>query len=127
MAAGLATLRTLQNEDGWRRLEALGAYLEQPLDAVLARAPVTAKLVPARLAVLDRVAADARAALGRSDRSARGRASTRRVFHALLDQGIALAPSAFEIAFLSLAHTRRDVERLADGLAAALARRRART
>jgi len=39
----------------------------------------------------------------------------------LLDQGIALAPSAFEIAFLSLAHTRRDVDRLAAALRAALA------
>jgi glutamate-1-semialdehyde 2,1-aminomutase len=43
-----------------------------------------------------------------------------RVFHSLLDQGIALAPSAFEIAFLSLAHTRRDIDRLAEGLRAAL-------
>ena len=47
-----------------------------------------------------------------------------RVFHSLLDQGIALAPSAFEIAFLSLAHTRRDIDRLAEGLRAALATRR---
>jgi glutamate-1-semialdehyde 2,1-aminomutase len=43
------------------------------------------------------------------------------VFHSLLDQGIALAPSAFEIAFLSLAHTRRDVDRLSLGLRTALA------
>ena len=43
------------------------------------------------------------------------------IFHSLLDQGIALAPSAFEIAFLSLAHTRRDIDRLAEGLRAALA------
>jgi glutamate-1-semialdehyde 2,1-aminomutase len=43
------------------------------------------------------------------------------VFHSLLDQGIALAPSAFEIAFLSLAHTRREIDRLAEGLRAALA------
>ncbi len=43
-----------------------------------------------------------------------------RVFHSLLDQGIALAPSAFEIAFLSLAHSKRDVDRLAEALRAAL-------
>jgi glutamate-1-semialdehyde 2,1-aminomutase len=43
------------------------------------------------------------------------------IFHSLLDQGIALAPSAFEIAFLSLAHTRRDIDRLAEGLRAAIA------
>jgi glutamate-1-semialdehyde 2,1-aminomutase len=44
-----------------------------------------------------------------------------RVFHSLLDQGIALAPSAFEIAFLSLAHSKRDIDRLAEGLRASLA------
>ena len=44
-----------------------------------------------------------------------------RVFHSLLDQGVALAPSAFEIGFLSLAHTRRDIERLAEALRVALA------
>ena len=38
----------------------------------------------------------------------------------LLDQGIALAPSAFEIAFLSLAHSKRDVDRLAEGIRTAL-------
>jgi glutamate-1-semialdehyde 2,1-aminomutase len=43
-----------------------------------------------------------------------------RVFHSLLDQGIALAPSAFEIAFLSLAHSKRDVDRLAEALRFAL-------
>ncbi len=45
MTAGLTTLRVLQKEDGWKRLEALGAYLEQTLTAVLAEAPVPAKLV----------------------------------------------------------------------------------
>jgi len=42
------------------------------------------------------------------------------VFHSLLEQGVALAPSAFEIGFLSLAHTKRDVERLAEALRSAL-------
>jgi len=39
----------------------------------------------------------------------------------MLQAGVALAPSAFEIAFLSLAHTRRDIDRLAEGLRVALA------
>ena len=45
MTAGLTTLRVLQKEDGWKRLETLGAYLEQTLTAVLAEAPLPAKLV----------------------------------------------------------------------------------
>jgi glutamate-1-semialdehyde 2,1-aminomutase len=45
----------------------------------------------------------------------------RPVFHALLDDGIALAPSAFEAGFLSLAHTPRHLMALRDALASAFA------
>jgi glutamate-1-semialdehyde 2,1-aminomutase len=44
------------------------------------------------------------------------------VFHSLLDQGIALAPSAFEVGFLSLAHAHVDIDRLAESLRGALRR-----
>ena len=40
-----------------------------------------------------------------------------KVFNGLLDRGIALAPSAYEVGFLSLAHTQSDIDRLADSLA----------
>jgi glutamate-1-semialdehyde 2,1-aminomutase len=43
-----------------------------------------------------------------------------RLFHSLLAKGIALAPSAYEIGFLSLAHSRVDVDRLAAALGEAL-------
>ncbi len=120
MTAGLTTLRTLQKEDGWKRLEALGVYLEQTLTNALADAPLPATLV--RLGSLFWIAWHATEA-PRSAEALDANAATTyaRVFHALLDQGIALAPSAFEIAFLSLAHTRRDIDRLAEGLRAALA------
>jgi len=119
MTAGLATLRTLQKEDGWRRLEALGGYLDQVVGAALADSPVPVKLCRLGsmfwLAWLANVAPRSAEAL-----EPRAAAVYARVFHALLDQGIALAPSAFEIAFLSLAHSKRDVDRLAEGLRAAL-------
>jgi glutamate-1-semialdehyde 2,1-aminomutase len=119
MTAGLTTLRMLQKEDGWKRLEALGAYLEETLTSVLADAPVKAKLC--RLGSLFWIAW----LTDQAPRSAEALDASAakiyaRVFHSLLDQGIALAPSAFEIAFLSLAHTRRDIERLAEGLRVAL-------
>ena len=119
MTAGLATLRTLQKEDGWRRLEALGGSLDQVVGAALADSPVPVKLCRLGsmfwLAWLANVAPRSAEAL-----EPRAAAVYARVFHALLDQGIALAPSAFEIAFLSLAHSKRDVDRLAEGLRAAL-------
>jgi glutamate-1-semialdehyde 2,1-aminomutase len=37
-----------------------------------------------------------------------------RFFHAMLDRGIALAPSAYEVLFPSLAHTDADIERTVD-------------
>jgi glutamate-1-semialdehyde 2,1-aminomutase len=120
MTAGLTTLRILQREDGWKRLEALGAYLEETLAGVLAEAPVKAQLC--RLGSMFWIAwlADEppRSAEALDQDAAKIYA---RVFHSLLDQGVALAPSAFEIAFLSLAHTRRDIDRLAEGLRASLA------
>jgi glutamate-1-semialdehyde 2,1-aminomutase len=120
MTAGLTTLRVLQKEDGWKRLETLGAYLEQTLTAALTEAPLPAKLV--RLGSLFWIAWNATEAPRSAEALDANAAKVyARVFHSLLDQGIALAPSAFEIAFLSLAHTRRDIDRLAEGLRAALA------
>ncbi|HSC14954.1 MAG TPA: glutamate-1-semialdehyde 2,1-aminomutase [Gammaproteobacteria bacterium] len=119
MTAGLTTLRVLQKEDGWKRLEALGAYLEQRLSSVLAEAPLDAKLV--RLGSMFWIAWNTREAPRAAEALDANAAKVyARIFHSLLDQGIALAPSAFEIAFLSLAHTRRDIDRLAEGLRVAL-------
>jgi glutamate-1-semialdehyde 2,1-aminomutase len=119
MTAGLATLRVLQKEDGWKRLEALGAYLEQRLTGVLAEAPLDAMLV--RLGSMFWIAWNTREAPRAAEALDADAAKVyARIFHSLLDQGIALAPSAFEIAFLSLAHTRRDIDRLAEGLRVAL-------
>ena len=120
MSAGLATLRTLESEDGWRRLEATGCELERQLAPVLARAPYGARLVRAGslfwLSLQD----------GRPPRSAeaiddRAAARFRLLFHALLDKGVALAPSAYEAGFLSLAHSPTHIARLADALEKAFA------
>jgi glutamate-1-semialdehyde 2,1-aminomutase len=120
MTAGLTTLRVLQKEDGWKRLEALGAYLEQRVTSVLEEAPLDATLV--RLGSMFWIAWNTREAPRSAEALAANAAQTYAgIFHSLLDQGIALAPSAFEIAFLSLAHTRRDIDRLAEGLRAAIA------
>jgi glutamate-1-semialdehyde 2,1-aminomutase len=120
MAAGLAALHTLEREDGWRRLEARGKQLEQLLTPVLAKAPYGARLV--REGSLFWISLQD----GPAPRSAEAIDPTaaeryRPIFHALLDGGIALAPSAFEAGFLSLAHTTAHLERLRDALAAAFA------
>ena len=120
MTAGLATLRVMAAEDGWRRLLELGEYFAQAMRAALA-----GSAVPAALAQLSSMfwfallADEAPRAAERID--ARAARAYARVFHALLGKGIALAPSAYEIGFLSLAHSRADVDRLAAALGEALA------
>jgi glutamate-1-semialdehyde 2,1-aminomutase len=120
MTAGLTTVRMLQKDNGWKRLETLGAYLEELIASALADSPVKAKLC--RLGSMFWIAwltdKAPRSAEALDPKAANVYAH---VFHSLLDQGIALAPSAFEIAFLSLAHTRNDIERLAEGLRVTLA------
>ena len=120
MAAGLAQLRTLERENGWTRLEETGRKLEELLKPVLANAPYGAQLV--RLGSLFWISLQD----GPAPRSAEAIDSTaadkyRPIFHALLDGGVALAPSAFEAGFLSLAHTTVHLERLRDALTAAFA------
>jgi glutamate-1-semialdehyde 2,1-aminomutase len=118
MAAGLATLRVLERERAWERLEELGARLEAALAPVLDRAPVPASLVrygslfwlslqegepPRRADALDPAAAGIYA----------------RLFHSLLAREVAIAPSAFEVGFLSLAHRPEQIDRFATALAGA--------
>ncbi len=117
MAAGLATLRILVEDDGWSRLEALGGVLEEILTPVLARAPLPARLV--RLGSIFWISlqpGDPPRSAEAVDAAAADR--YRGVFHGLLRRGVALAPSAYEVGFLSLAHRREHIERLGAALAA---------
>ncbi|HLY51926.1 MAG TPA: glutamate-1-semialdehyde 2,1-aminomutase, partial [Steroidobacteraceae bacterium] len=120
MAAGLATLDCLERAQGWQQLEALGAELERLLAPVLARAPIPLTLVRVGslfwLSLHEGGAPRNAAAL--SEREAARFAA---LFHAMLERGIYLPPSAYEACFLSLAHTRADLEEFVAALNASLA------
>lgn len=119
MAAGLATLRVLEREDGWNRLERIGAALEEVVAPVLAEAPFPARLVrEGSLFWLSLQAGDPPRSAEAIDPAAAGR--YRGLFHALLRRGVALAPSAYEVGFLSLAHQPVHLDVLRDALAEAL-------
>jgi glutamate-1-semialdehyde 2,1-aminomutase len=121
MAAGLATLEVLERDKVWHKLETLGAELEAALAPVLAAAPVPVELVRVgSLFWLSLQAGEPPRAAERIDpRAARIYAA---LFGDLLADGIALAPSAYEVGFLSAAHGSGDVGRLAASLARAFAR-----
>ena len=120
MAAGLATLDVLERESGWERLEARGAELERLLRPVLAQAPYPVHLV--RVGSLfwmsfHEAGAPRTAAPLSSGETARFAA----LFHAMLERGVYLPPSAYEACFLSLAHTGKDLARFASALRESLA------
>ena len=118
MCAGLATLKVLDAGGAYETLETLGARLEHglaKLPGVLCQragsmfwicvSPEARRTAPIRK--LPGIPVDAASGY-------------KRVFHRLLERRIYLAPSAYEIGFLSLAHTREHVDTLIDAVAAAL-------
>ncbi|MEZ4654348.1 MAG: glutamate-1-semialdehyde 2,1-aminomutase [Candidatus Eisenbacteria bacterium] len=118
MAAGRAALETLRAENGWARLEELGSYLERALAPVLEKASAPMRLV--RQGSLFWI-------VGQEDAPRRADAIAPEhaegygpLFHRLLERGVYLAPSAYEVGFLSLAHTEKDLDRFATELAACL-------
>ena len=120
MAAGLTTLRVLQRSDAWNKLEELGQELDKAMEPVVERSPLPIRVV--RSGSLFWLSLQE----GPPPRSAEAIEPCapdryRPVFHALLDRGIYLAPSAFEVGFLSLAHTFQDLRRLSEALEGALA------
>lgn len=120
MAAGLATLDFLEREEGWRQLESLGAALERMLEPVLARAPFPLHLVRlGSLAWLSLHAEGAPRAAAALPQEAGARFA--KLFHAMLERGIYLPPSPYEVCFLSLAHREEHLAQFASALASALA------
>jgi glutamate-1-semialdehyde 2,1-aminomutase len=120
MAAGIATLDVLERENGWARLEALGARLEGAARAVIGKLGVPVGF--ARAGSLFWFAMQAGEPPRRLDRVERAGAKRYAAFHrALLDRGVYLAPSSFEVGFLSLAHTDADVDGTAEAVRGALA------
>jgi glutamate-1-semialdehyde 2,1-aminomutase len=120
MSAGLATLDLLERENGWQRLEALGAELEAMILPILADAPFPLHWV--RVGSLFWMslheAGAPRTAATLTERETRRFAQ---LFHAMLERGVYLPPSAYEGCFLSLAHTRADLARFCAALRESLA------
>jgi glutamate-1-semialdehyde 2,1-aminomutase len=120
MAAGLATLGVLDDLDAWTRLEALGVALDRAITPVLNQAPWPARLVrQGSLFWLSLQDGEPPRSAEAIDQRAAQRYAT--VFHALLRRQIALASSAYEVGFISLAHQQADCGRLASALGEALA------
>jgi glutamate-1-semialdehyde 2,1-aminomutase len=115
MASGLKTLQILDRENAWEKLESLGCYLDERLGKGLSSLEEPAQLV--REGSVFWMALQG----GPTPRRASAlvpTASARytRLFHGLLKRRINIAPSCFEVGFLSLAHSRSDIDLLADAV-----------
>jgi glutamate-1-semialdehyde 2,1-aminomutase len=112
-------LRALERGDPYERLEALGARLEAGITAAARSAgvPLTVNRVGSMLTAFftDGPVVDY-ASAKRSDT-----ARYARYFHAMLERGVFLAPSQFEAAFVSLAHSEKDLDEAAVACRQALA------
>jgi glutamate-1-semialdehyde 2,1-aminomutase len=111
MCAGLATLQRLEDGTVYQRLEELGARLQRALSGV----PGLAMQRAGSVFWICCSRGGLPAAPMRSPRSLPADAgqSFAALFHPLLERGIYLAPSAYEVGFLSAAHTEAHVDALA--------------
>ncbi len=107
MAAGIATLRLLQEAHAYARLEALAARLEEGLQEAVARAqvPATVQRVGSMLTLFFTPQAVRNYAAARACDTQR----FARFFARMLERGVLLPPSQFEAWFLSLAHGEEEV------------------
>jgi glutamate-1-semialdehyde 2,1-aminomutase len=108
MAAGVETLTLLQAPGAYADLEAKAERLERGLAeaAAASRLPTRVNRVGSMLTAFFTVGpVDDYASVRRADAGLYGS-----FFRAMLDRGVSLAPSQFEAAFVSLAHTTEDLE-----------------
>lgn len=119
MAAGLAQLRELERQNGFARLEELGKTMEE---AVLETLRKTGRGYQwYRRGSMFCLFFTERPVHNLTDAKTSDLAAFRKFFHACLDAGVYLAPSQFETGFISMAHSREDLERTAEVAAKALA------
>ena len=115
MAAGIATMEVLSGKGVWERAERWAARAADAIAPSAAGVPVTVQRVGTMLTPFftDRPVHDYGGA------KATDRAAYSRFFHALLDAGVYLPPSAFEAAFTSVCHGDAEFAVLEEGLSRA--------
>jgi glutamate-1-semialdehyde 2,1-aminomutase len=115
MNAGLATLEQLADGSVYAQLERLGTELEQKVGGIPG---VTLQRLGS--VFWPYLAANAAPLRSLADMKRKPAAPFGPVFHKMLDAGIYLAPSAFEVGFLSAAHTSPQIDTLARELRSAM-------
>jgi glutamate-1-semialdehyde 2,1-aminomutase len=119
MAAGIATLRLLNEPGVYDRLEALSARLVDGLTEAARSAGVD--YVGNRVGSMFTGFFTSGPVTDYASAKRSDTACYARFFHALLERGVYLAPSQFEAGFVSLAHTEADIDQTLQAARAAFA------
>lgn len=109
MAAGLAQLRALDEQDAYSRLEALGAEMEEGVRAMLDKAGCGYRFY--RMGSMFCLYFTENEVTCLEDAKRCDRERFRAFFHHMLAGGVYIAPSQFEAGFLSLAHGSGELDR----------------
>jgi glutamate-1-semialdehyde 2,1-aminomutase len=119
MTAGLATLRRLRDKSVYAQLERAGARLAAGLSEAARAAgieTVTNRVGSMWTTFFTGDAVTDWTSAGKSDRALYGK-----FFHAMLREGVYLAPSQFEAGFIGLAHTDELIDRTVEAARVAFA------
>ena len=108
MAAGLATLEELKTGSAHEQLETIGTRLETGLNAAAERAGIP--VITQRAGSMSCLFFAEEPVHNLAEAMQTDRERFKKYFHGMLAEGVYLAPSAFEAAFLSDAHTEADID-----------------
>lgn len=116
-AAGLATLKLTKELDVYSHIESIADQLRAAVTQELTQAGVPHTVQSANS--MFSVFFTDRPVVNYADAQSQNSDAYAAFFHAMLDQGVHLPPSAYEVWFLSLAHTPEVVDRIVSALPAA--------
>ena len=116
-AAGLTTLKLTKELDVYSHIESVADQLRAAVTQELTQAGVPHTVQSANS--MFSVFFTDRPVINYADAQSQNSDAYAAFFHAMLDQGVHLPPSAYEVWFLSLAHTPEVVDRIVSALPAA--------
>ena len=117
MAAGIATLKGIQRVDHYGRVRELGKYLDKKMDqlrSVQSKAHIHYHRVEGIFWICP---GTSRPPSGPDHIDQKARDAFRDCYHPLLRKGVYLAPSVYEVGFISSAHSKEDLDKLVGALA----------
>lgn len=115
MAAGIASMKTLLENDFYSHIEKLGKYFDERISAACKKSKlqISFKRVNALFWLCPGTDEPVKAS---SDITTEASQLYAKLFHHFLNEGIYCAPSAYEVGFLSLCHQEEHINKLAEAI-----------